>query len=55
MWLGDRDLKPDNLLFTKWSYLKLCDFGSCRFGCKGQKKIHVATGTPRYWSPEVWD
>ena len=48
-----RDLKPDNLLFTKDKYIKLCDFGSCYPGCVGKKKVKVSIGTPRYWAPEV--
>ena len=47
-----RDLKPENILFDIDGYLKLSDYGLCKFLKPGEKTYSLA-GTPDYVSPEV--
>jgi len=45
-----RDLKPENLIFDKHSYLKLTDFGFLK---KVPHKTYTMCGTPEYMAPEI--
>jgi len=50
-----RDLKTENILFTKSGDLKLCDFGCAHFA-KETKEKHMMTGlvgTPYFQAPDV--
>ena len=44
-------IKPENLVFDEFGYLKLTDFGIARFDCPSQSLD--ASGTPGYMAPEV--
>ena len=47
-----RDIKPDNLLLTRWGTLKIADFGtSCL--CEGDANAQKTAGTPTFFSPEL--
>jgi serine/threonine protein kinase len=46
-----RDVKPENLVFDRKGYLKLCDFGISRKLKDG--KVLCSSGTPSYMAPEV--
>ena len=47
------DLKPSNLLITRQTLLKVCDFGSSKTVTKKMSVIKPVGGTPHYMSPEV--
>ncbi|XP_034935496.1 cAMP-dependent protein kinase catalytic subunit beta-like [Chelonus insularis] len=46
-----RDLKPENILLDREGYLKLIDFGFCKY-IEG-KRTWTLCGTPEYLAPEV--
>ncbi|CAG5098130.1 Oidioi.mRNA.OKI2018_I69.XSR.g15395.t1.cds [Oikopleura dioica] len=48
-----RDLKPDNIMITAGSLLKICDFGVCRVLQEGESKAKTFVGTIQYCAPEL--
>ena len=49
-----RDLKPQNIMITGGSKIKLIDFGIARFYKAGKRKDTVQAGTPGYAPPEQY-
>jgi len=48
-----RDLKPKNILLTKFNQIKIGDFGISKMLENTFDMAKTATGTPYYLSPEV--
>jgi serine/threonine protein kinase len=46
------DVKPENVLLTKTSHVKLCDFGSCVGNASSASSTTVVKGTVEYLPPE---
>lgn len=51
--VGHRDLKPHNILITKFPEIKICDFGLCGYFEEGQK-MNTFCGTECYNAPELF-
>lgn len=51
--VGHRDLKPHNVLITKFPEIKICDFGLCGYFEEGQK-MDTFCGTECYNAPELF-
>jgi len=49
-----RDMKPQNILVTADTQVKLVDFGTARFYKAGKKKDTLLVGTPGYAPPEQY-
>ncbi len=52
--LVHRDLKPDNILFSKNMVPKITDFGIVKKGKGGMTVANSLLGTPEYMAPEQW-
>ena len=52
--VGHRDLKPHNVLITKFPEVKIADFGLCNFFEEGQK-MDTFCGTECYSAPEYFN